>query len=86
MRLSVLPATDAFHSPICWDRILINGSQVTHPPIEPLREPMETRTFLGKKSGSIERGADSNLLPNEVVLYDCAQKLQWRRINFFVFF
>ena len=32
-----------------WDRILINASQVTNPPIDPLREPMETRVFLGKK-------------------------------------
>lgn len=32
-----------------WDRILINASQVTNPPIDPLREPMETRVFLGKR-------------------------------------
>mgnify|MGYP000354361748 CR=1 FL=1 len=35
--------------PVYWDRILINASQVTNPPIDPLREPMETRVFLGKK-------------------------------------
>ena len=32
-----------------WDRLLINASQVTNPSIDPLREPMETRVFLGKK-------------------------------------
>lgn len=34
--------------PVYWDRILINASQVTNPPVDPLREPMETRVFLGK--------------------------------------
>ena len=50
--------------PIYWDKILINASQVTNPSIDPLREPMETRTFLGKKPGKIERDADGNLIPN----------------------
>ena len=49
--------------PIYWDKILINASQVTNPSIDPLREPMETRTFLGKKPGKIERDADGNLVP-----------------------
>ena len=35
--------------PVYWDRILINASQVTNPSIDPLREPMELRTFLGRK-------------------------------------
>ena len=35
--------------PVYWDRILLNASQVTNPPIDPLREPMETRVSLGKK-------------------------------------
>lgn len=39
--------------PVYWDKILLNASQVTNPPIDPLREPMETETFLGKKSSSI---------------------------------
>ena len=34
--------------PVYWDKVLINASQVTNPPIDPLREPMETRVFLGK--------------------------------------
>ena len=34
--------------PVYFDRILLNASQVTNPPIDPLREPMETRVFLGK--------------------------------------
>ena len=54
--------------PIYWDRLLINASQVTNPPIDPLREPMETRVFLGKKPNAIVRDAEgridtSNLAP-----------------------
>ena len=39
--------------PVYWDKILLNASQVTNPPIDPLREPMETKTFLGKKGQEI---------------------------------
>ncbi|MBR1780587.1 MAG: alpha-hydroxy-acid oxidizing protein, partial [Oscillospiraceae bacterium] len=41
--------------PVYWDKILINASQVTNPSIDPLREPMETRVFLGKKPDRLER-------------------------------
>ena len=47
--------------PIYWDKMLINASQVTNPSIDPLREPMETRTFLGKKPDRIERNPDGSL-------------------------
>ena len=33
--------------PVYWDHLLLNASQVTNPSIDPLREPMETRVFLG---------------------------------------
>ncbi|MBQ1316575.1 MAG: 4Fe-4S binding protein [Firmicutes bacterium] len=48
--------------PVYWDRILINASQVTNPPIDPLREPMETRVFLGKKPDKIRRDENGRLL------------------------
>ena len=48
--------------PVYWDRILINASQVTNPPIDPLREPMETKVFLGKKPEAMERDAEGNLV------------------------
>ena len=35
--------------PVYWDRIMLNASQVTNPSIDPLREPMELKTFLGSK-------------------------------------
>ncbi len=47
--------------PVYWDKILINASQVTNPPIDPLREPMETRVFLGKKPSEITRNPDGTL-------------------------
>ncbi|MBD9010468.1 MAG: FMN-binding glutamate synthase family protein [Clostridiales bacterium] len=47
--------------PVYWDKILINASQVTNPPIDPLREPMETRVFLGKKNVEPKRKADGTL-------------------------
>lgn len=50
--------------PVYWDKILINASQVTNPPIDPLREPMETKVFLGKKPTGIERNEDGTLKDN----------------------
>ena len=47
--------------PVYWDKILINASQVTNPPIDPLREPMETRVFLGKKPSEPKRNPDGSL-------------------------
>lgn len=47
--------------PVYWDKILINASQVTNPPIDPLREPMETRVFLGKKPSKVKRNPDGSL-------------------------
>ena len=49
--------------PVYWDSLLINASQVTNPPIDPLREPMETRVFLGKKQLKTVRGADGQVKP-----------------------
>jgi len=41
-------------SPVYWDKMLINASQVTNPSIDPLREPMELRTMVGAKPDAIE--------------------------------
>ncbi len=48
--------------PVYWDKILINASQVTNPPIDPLREPMETKVFLGKKPEKVLRRASGELI------------------------
>ncbi|MDR0382186.1 MAG: alpha-hydroxy-acid oxidizing protein [Oscillospiraceae bacterium] len=50
--------------PVYFDKMLINASQVTNPSIDPLREPMETRTFLGRKTVRVERGPDGRLIDN----------------------
>jgi glutamate synthase domain-containing protein 2 len=47
-----------------WDRLLLNASQVTNPSIDPLREPMEIRTFLGAKPDRLEMELENG----EVVL------------------
>ncbi|MDR0426798.1 MAG: IMP dehydrogenase [Clostridiales bacterium] len=49
--------------PVYFDKILINASQVTNPSNDPLREPVETRVFLGKKSHRIERDGRGAILP-----------------------
>ena len=48
--------------PVYWDRILINASQVTNPSIDPLREPMETKVFLGKKPDTVKRDSNGNII------------------------
>jgi glutamate synthase domain-containing protein 2 len=37
-----------------WDRIVLNASQVTNPSIDPLREPMEIRSYLGSKPDHLD--------------------------------
>ncbi|WP_018125189.1 glutamate synthase-related protein [Desulfovibrio oxyclinae] len=48
--------------PVYWDRMLLDASQVTNPSIDPLREPMELKTFLGSKPKGlqVETGKDGN--------------------------
>ena len=50
--------------PVYWDKILINASQVTNPSIDPLREPMETKVYLGKKPDHIERDKNGKIVNN----------------------
>ncbi len=56
---------------IYWDHLVLNASQVTNPSIDPLREPMELKTFLGRKPDTLKivlHGEDvrieSELYPN----------------------
>jgi glutamate synthase domain-containing protein 2 len=39
---------------VYWDHILFNAAQVTNPSIDPLREPMEIKTFIGRKPDKVE--------------------------------
>ena len=45
-----------------FDRMVIDASQVTNPSIDPLREPMEMRTFVGKKPDRLTH--DGERYPN----------------------
>ncbi len=47
---------------IYWDHLVLNASQVTNPSIDPLREPMELTTYLGRKADRVELGQDLSLL------------------------
>ena len=49
--------------PVYWDKLLLNASQVTNPSIDPLREPMETKTFLGKKPTRVRRDEQGRIVP-----------------------
>lgn len=40
--------------PVIFDRLVLDACQVTNPSIDPLREPMELRTFIGKKPRQLE--------------------------------
>jgi len=46
---------------IYWDHLLLNASQVTNPSIDPLREPMELGTFLGRKPDRVEFDASGKM-------------------------
>ena len=68
--------------PVYWDRILINASQVTNPPIDPLREPMETRVFLGKKPEKIERDAEGKLICNLPPQIDLSMPIMFSAMSY----
>jgi glutamate synthase domain-containing protein 2 len=44
---------------IYWDHMVLNASQVTNPSIDPLREPMELKTFLGRKPDRVDLEVNS---------------------------
>ncbi len=45
---------NASNLPSIFDRLLLDACQVTNPSIDPLREPMELRTYIGKKPSKLE--------------------------------
>ena len=47
---------------IYWDHLMLNASQVTNPSIDPLREPMELRTYLGPRPDRIEFDSEGKML------------------------
>jgi len=45
---------NAVDYPIIFDRLVLDACQVTNPSIDPLREPMELRTYIGKKPAKLD--------------------------------
>ena len=45
---------NALPYPVIFDHLVLDACQVTNPSIDPLREPMELRTYIGKKPSRIE--------------------------------
>jgi glutamate synthase domain-containing protein 2 len=45
---------NALDYPVIFDRLVLDACQVTNPSIDPLREPMEVRTYLGKKPARLD--------------------------------
>jgi len=54
---------NAIDYPIIFDRLVLDACQVTNPSIDPLREPMELRTYIGKKPDrlSIKKHPDGDI-------------------------
>ncbi len=56
--------------PVYWDKIFFNASQVTNPSIDPLREPMEIKTFIGAKPERLEiEKSDKFVLKSKIPPY-----------------
>ncbi|HZD42537.1 MAG TPA: glutamate synthase-related protein, partial [Methanomicrobiales archaeon] len=45
---------NALPYPVIFDRLVLDACQVTNPSIDPLREPMELRTYIGKKPSHLD--------------------------------
>jgi glutamate synthase domain-containing protein 2 len=54
--------------PIYWDKMLLNASQVTNPSIDPLREPMELTTYLGRKPDRVEFENDGDMMRLKTII------------------
>ena len=52
--------------PVYWDHLVLNASQVTNPSIDPLREPMELTTFIGRKPNRLDYDRESRSLGTDL--------------------
>ncbi len=48
-----------------FDELLLDAAQVTNPAIDPLREPVETRMYLGRRSGKLDVSADGCIMEGD---------------------
>ncbi|MFQ5894123.1 MAG: glutamate synthase-related protein, partial [Nitrospinota bacterium] len=63
-KLLVSMGADEDH-PNYFDHMVLDACQVTNPSIDPLREPMELRTFLGRKPQRLEFSQDNGRIKLE---------------------
>jgi len=51
---------------VYWDYLVLNASQVTNPSIDPLREPMELTTYIGRKPDRVAIDSNKGNLKTEL--------------------
>ncbi|MGN1043123.1 MAG: glutamate synthase-related protein [Christensenellales bacterium] len=68
--------------PVYFDKLLINASQVTNPPIDPLREPMETRVAIGKREGKTERDENGRLKTKLSPMLDLSMPIMFSAMSY----
>lgn len=68
--------------PVYWDKILLNASQVTNPSIDPLREPMETRVYLGKRPDKIERDENGKIVDNTTPMLELSVPIMFSAMSY----
>lgn len=65
-----------------FDKLTINASQVTNPSIDPLREPMETKVFLGRKSSSIKRDENNKIVVEAIPELELSVPIMFSAMSF----
>lgn len=68
--------------PVYFDKILLNASQVTNPSIDPLREPMETKVFLGSKPQDVRRDTQGKIIPETPVHLELALPIMFSAMSY----
>lgn len=68
--------------PVYWDKILLNASQVTNPPIDPLREPMETKVFLGKKPKNVSFNEDGSVKTETIPTLELSTPIMFSAMSY----
>ncbi|MBM4237722.1 MAG: FMN-binding glutamate synthase family protein, partial [Euryarchaeota archaeon] len=51
--------------PVIFDELLLDAAQVTNPSIDPLREPIETTTLLGRRGGRLTVSQKEGIVAEE---------------------
>lgn len=68
--------------PVYFDKILLNASQVTNPSIDPLREPMETRVFLGARPQEVTRDSNGKIIPVTPLRLDLSMPMMFSAMSY----